>query len=604
MTTKADKEQFIQRMSVIAAFNFHLKALKNGIEKKCDGKLVDYHLESLQQCVQNQCFMLMKDVGNVEASTLKDWQNEVSEITAEYSRIQKEDIKRRTQQKEQRTQHEHEKELPKPKPPPPMTLKNNDHNNNGPKNNYVKDKPPKGSSQNTSGGKRSGKVQKKEKSVTDNGEKHGPKGGQAPKNEDKKFNVLSAKRQLCQNQDRFVMVKLPLFYWAGKAIKNAFAKGEPNLDLIPKVTEALIRILEPTSKYGDLIAKQEMCKAEKFAKELVLFGKQTNAVSILCQIQKANTHDENHIGNDHGDDLLKLRLAYVFLTGGAESIAKVKRGELGIAAEASNTKLKEVLQHGWAMRSFLANILHLYIMDYVVNLMTLAVAYRDLPENLLNDAKALFFAVHGEKAEFDEEVLTVRCFMQLTVSPALVLDDSKKLALKVACELCVCVTVRTTSTTRNTEILPLWNGGQTSIPGGGTDDDVKEEEEGPKDDYCGGDNKGDQRRRIAILYFNCFLSDEIQDTLQLYGFPDHVFELDGFIESILFFAPSAIQKNCNFCKMQFFEDGLVSFQNGGESPIKKTEIESQVSKVDMERTLVFETEEQLNYLDNLLDIVS
>lgn len=89
-------------------------------------------------------------------------------------------------------------------------------------------------------------------------------------------------------------------------------------------------------------------------------------------------------------------------------------------------------------------------------------AFTDLPDSwtVIADAEALFHDIHGLDVSFDTNVLTVRVFIQDTIAPALVEEDHKDLAVKVACQLSLCISPTTKSQQRNGTILPIWRSEQ------------------------------------------------------------------------------------------------------------------------------------------------
>jgi len=125
-------------------------------------------------------------------------------------------------------------------------------------------------------------------------------------------------------------------------------------------------------------------------------------------------------------------------------------------------------------------------------------------------------------------------------------------------------------------------------------DRVQDDHTGSQDDHFGDKSKSDQRRRAIIPYFNSLLSDQILEKLvDEYGFQKDVFR-SGYISTSIYISPTAMQKDCNFCRKEFFEVKL---------KIDQKTIEAQVKKINGTKTIVFEDEKQAELMEELLGII-
>ena len=125
-------------------------------------------------------------------------------------------------------------------------------------------------------------------------------------------------------------------------------------------------------------------------------------------------------------------------------------------------------------------------------------------------------------------------------------------------------------------------------------DRVQDDHTECQDDHFGDKSKSDQRRRAIIPYFNSLLSDQILEKLvDEYAFPERIFRA-GFIRTSIFFAPTTVQKACNFCRKEFFDMKL---------KIDQKTIEAQVKKINGSKTIVFEDEKQAELMEELLEII-
>jgi len=188
--------------------------------------------------------------------------------------------------------------------------------------------------------------------------------------EDRLFNVKS---ELTQNKDRFVFKEFEIFQLIGSAIETAFAGRNLNLDIIQGVAKVLIGILSPISKYGAMLADLDISNADAYSKKIIRFGKDTSAASILSRVQKAS-ESADMSQNDVPGDLVKLRLAYIHNQRGNKGISQYRNGEFELNVGAPNSKLKEMLQPGWAMTNCLSTVINLFVVDNVCKKMTLAIA--------------------------------------------------------------------------------------------------------------------------------------------------------------------------------------------------------------------------------------
>jgi len=392
-------------------------------------------------------------------------------------------------------------------------------------------------------------------------------------------------------KDEFILARLPLYEWIGRALLIAFENRQPNFNLIGEIAQHLLVVLAPISTYGGIIASRILAKAKRNSKDVIMFSSTTSFASILVQIDESEKLVSAE-GNETDDRavkaaLKKLRWGYVSLNEGSPGQKDLLEDKITLVDAAPDQKLQDFLAPPYAgghLKNIVGTVARCSIVAYVCANMPLRIAYLDLTDSsILDRARELHRLVHdGEELDLGA---FVQVFMEDTISPALVSGDNRELAIQVTCELCKCLT-NTVSETRSDAILPFWNNGQ------GNDDQGTSSKE--KVNYCGQKEDQDARNICTKTFFNLFLEERIENALvNEYDMPEDLFGANGLGVTLPLFAQSNIRLCCNFPKMKFF---------GGEVKVNKEAIKKVVDKISFERNLVFENKEQLLSLQRLFEL--
>ena len=273
----------------------------------------------------------------------------------------------------------------------------------------------------------------------------------------------------------------------------------------------------------------------------------------------------------------KLRWGYVSLNEGSPGQKDLLEDEITLVDAAPDDKLQNFFAPPYAgghMKNIIGTVLRCSIVANVCANMSFRIVYLDLRDSsILERARELYLLVHnGEELDLDT---FVQVFIEKTISPALVSDNNRELAIQVTCELCKSLT-NTVSETRSDAIIPVWNNGQGSDQGTSSKEKVN---------YCGKKEDQDARNICTKTFFDLFLEERIEKALvNEYDMPEDLFGEKGMGVTLPLFAQSNIRNCCN------------------EMKIKRTAIEKAVDKVSFERNLVFENKEQLLSLQRLLEL--
>lgn len=266
-------------------------------------------------------------------------------------------------------------------------------------------------------------------------------------------------------KNEFVLARLPLYDWIGRSLVIAFDNRQPNFKLIGEIAQHLFVVLALISTYGEVIALRLFTKAKKNWKDVIKFSSTTSLASILVQIDESEKLVSAE-GNGTDDRavkaaLKKLRWGYVSLEEGSPGQKDLLEDEIILVDAASDQKLQNFFAppHGAShLKNIVGTVARCSIVANVCANMPLRIAYHDLTDSsILDRARELHRRVHdGEELDLDA---FVQVFLEDTISPALVSDDKRELAIQVTCELCKSLT-NTVSETRSDAILPFWNNGQ------------------------------------------------------------------------------------------------------------------------------------------------
>jgi len=255
--------------------------------------------------------------------------------------------------------------------------------------------------------------------------------------------------------------------------------------------------------------------------------------------------------------------------------------------EVSETKMMAFMQVGRVTKRLLKHVLHFYIMVHVMSEINLLQMFSYLSrekKKFTDRAKELFRLVGSD---IDIDACSVWQYVVDVVRPALSGKhgpEAAQLATQSACDV-----KSTLTNTRGGELAKFLLGNYNKVQS-----TTVSGLESSGQDYCGGKDKGDQRRRMSTSFFSAFCHEKIERRL-----PPDLFSKRGYLRTLLNASPTEIDKGCNgFFKYNFYEGD----PHGKSSKIVKglnAILREKPSDVDFDsgsRTVTVESQETIDCL--------
>lgn len=391
------------------------------------------------------------------------------------------------------------------------------------------------------------------------------------------------------NKHHVVVVAVSLLDAVVRKVEDALDPSNPNLALIPKITNDLIIILQVIAKFKKMLGKCMTKKEARSIETLLDINVSQSIGAIAARIEKNKADKEEAINYQVPDGVKHLKYAlHRFKTGGDCTV--------DLDSQVTSTdinKIKAAFKFDQAAENLLLNCIHISLMVYVEESLTVEQLYKNHGDSGLRRAKELWEAVQSGMP-FNAKETSMLEFRQQVLLPALANEKSRDDAVKVNCDFANYLTDLRIGG-RGEIVRPAFDKAQRKKFDGSDGEECKE-------DYCAGsgDKLNKRRGRITLLQSNLSAPDAIQQRLPGDLFPG------GFSRALLLNSSSFCKESCNFVsrgdnnKPGFFERGhdIDETVKGIQGKLKYT------NDVGEKNIIIVDREEQQKLIDSLQSLFS
>lgn len=396
------------------------------------------------------------------------------------------------------------------------------------------------------------------------------------------YNLIS--KRLDTNSGSLVAGRTHMLLLIQYKVVAFFQSSTPKLSDIRSITQDFMAVIATLSKYQRYGAFRLGMELEDMEAGIRI-GDSSNTFGTILSILG---EDEEKVGEDlepSTSDLKGLRQAIYRLEHGDDSDGEV-----------SETAMMTFIQVGRVTKRLLKHVLHIYIMVYVMSDVNLGemFSYLRKKKEFTDRAKELCRLVGSDFdiAAREEGSGSVWQYVVAVIRPALSEKHghlATQLATQSACDIKSSLT-----NTRGKELGSLLRGAYNKVQS-----TTASGLEASGQDYCGGEDKGDQRRRMSTSFFSAFLYGKIQERL-----PPGLFAKRGYLRTLLNASPTEIDNGCNGFFTHNFYEGDRHGENSKIVKGLKAILREKPSDVDFDsgsRTIIVESQETIKCLMRLTE---